>query len=83
MARRTKKQEQKIGPGFPYTEFMGTDLWRRLDRAIGALRKNGDIEELTARRYIVGYLAKTVSAVMPKERDRSARRETTKRAARI
>ncbi len=41
----------------PYAEFDGTDLWKVLDEALTALVENSDIEERTARAYIVGYLA--------------------------
>jgi len=42
----------------PYQEFEALPVWAVLGRGIEELRANGDIEEKTARRYIVGYLAK-------------------------
>jgi hypothetical protein len=44
----------------PYGEFRGSRLWRVLDKAISELVKNGDIQEMTRRDYIVGYLAKMI-----------------------
>ena len=43
---------------FPYQEFQKHPLWNVLDRGIRDLQANGDIEEKTAREYIVGNLAK-------------------------
>ena len=45
----------------PYKAFEKTDAWRVLDRGIKDLVKNGDVEEHTARQYIVGYLTKLLS----------------------
>ena len=44
-----------------YSEYEKTAIWRSVNRAITALVKNGDLEERTARRYIVGYLSKFLS----------------------
>ena len=41
-----------------YREYEKLCLWRVLTRGMKALESNGDIEEKTARRYIVGYLSK-------------------------
>lgn len=40
----------------PYRRFEETKLWETVDRAIGELVENQDLEEKTLRRYIVGYL---------------------------
>jgi len=45
----------------PYGELDGTPVWNALDRGISDLVANQDIEELTDRRYIVGYLAECLS----------------------
>lgn len=42
----------------PYKEFEKTAVWKVLDRGVKELQANGDIEERTARPYIVGYLTK-------------------------
>ena len=42
----------------PYAEYASTGLWRTVDKGIGDLVNNGDLEEKTAREYIVGYLCK-------------------------
>ena len=40
----------------PYKQLERLKAWKVLDKAIKDLAANGDVEELTARRYIVGYL---------------------------
>jgi hypothetical protein len=45
-----------------YKKFEGTPLWQELDAAITRLIENGDIEELTAREFIVGYLCQVLTA---------------------
>lgn len=52
----------------PYKQFEGTALWQVLDAALSDLIANDDIEERTAREYIVGYLAQQLaeSDVVPK-----------------
>ena len=44
----------------PYPKFEGTALWTKVNRAVDALVKNGDIQETTRREYIVGYICKIV-----------------------
>ena len=44
-----------------YREYERLPLWKALDQGIKELESNGDIEEKTARPYIVGYLAKLLS----------------------
>jgi len=46
----------------PYRAFEGTPIWRKVNRAIAALVKNRDIEEKTAREYIVGYVCKVIGS---------------------
>jgi hypothetical protein len=45
----------------PYIKFEGSVLWRTVEKAIAALVKNGDLEERTAREYIVGYICQTIA----------------------
>lgn len=47
---------------FTYKDFTTTSTWKVLDKAIQDLVDNLDIEEKTDRRYIVGYLCKTLVA---------------------
>jgi hypothetical protein len=42
----------------PYSEFEGTRVWSVLSAALDELVGNQDLEETTARRYIVGLIAK-------------------------
>lgn len=45
----------------PYGNFFGTKTWSVVDKAIQDLVENQDLEELTHRSYIVGYLCKWLS----------------------
>ncbi len=45
---------------FPYKKFESTQLWNVVDKAIGDLVENTDIEEKADRKYIVGYLCKAL-----------------------
>ena len=45
----------------PYQQYEKFPIWDALDRAIDELIKNGDVEEQTARQYIVGFLAKSLT----------------------
>jgi hypothetical protein len=47
--------------GHPYRAFEGSPLWMKINRAVSALVRNGDIKETTRREYIVGYICKTIS----------------------
>jgi hypothetical protein len=44
--------------GHPYREYETLKVWKVLSKGIKDLEANGDIEEKTARPYIVGYLSK-------------------------
>jgi hypothetical protein len=50
---------------FPYKKYEGGELWRSIDAALDDLVRNGDLQEKTARRYIVGYLCQAL-ALTPK-----------------
>jgi len=60
MALGPKEQEQEAMSkrDHPYKKFEKDELWRVLNKGIGALAKNGDLEEKTARTHVVGYLVK-------------------------
>jgi hypothetical protein len=45
----------------PYTNFEGSVLWGAVEKAINLLVKNGDLKELTARKYIVGYICQAIA----------------------
>jgi hypothetical protein len=53
----------KMPSKHPYREFEGTREWAAIDRAITNLVSNKDIEETTARKYIVGYLCKALASI--------------------
>lgn len=44
----------------PYEIFEGTPLWDVINKGIDDLVENNDIEEMTQREYIVGYLCKLI-----------------------
>ena len=45
----------------PYKNLEHLSAWKVLDRALTELVENGDLKELTARRYILGYIIKQLS----------------------
>lgn len=47
----------------PYKKYETTELWHIISEAIGELVANQDIEEMTSREYIVGYLCAKLSHV--------------------
>lgn len=44
----------------PYEDYEKTIGWKTIDKAINDLVKNNDLEECTAREYIVGYIVKSL-----------------------
>jgi hypothetical protein len=46
---------------FPYERFEGTKAWQVLDLAFDDLVKNNDLQELTHRRYLIGYLLEALT----------------------
>lgn len=44
----------------PYKEYENTELWDLISKGIDELSENKDIQELTRREYIVGYLCKLI-----------------------
>ena len=57
-----KTETSKEAAPFPYEKYQGSDLWKTIERAIADLVRNGDLEEKTSRKYIVGYLCKKLSS---------------------
>jgi hypothetical protein len=49
---------------FPYTKYEGSELWRRIEQAVEDLARNGDLQEMTARKYIVGYLCQALAPAL-------------------
>ncbi|WP_338325058.1 hypothetical protein [Planococcus koreensis] len=43
-----------------YEKYENTELWKKIDQALDELVENQDIEEITKREYIVGYICKKV-----------------------
>jgi hypothetical protein len=44
----------------PYEDYEKTIGWKAVDKAINDLVKNNDLEEYTAREYVVGYIVKSL-----------------------
>ncbi|MGA8540252.1 MAG: hypothetical protein WB566_12190 [Terriglobales bacterium] len=51
----------KVQIKHPYKKFEATVLWRTVEKQIADLVKNGDIQELTAREYIVGSICRAIA----------------------
>ncbi|SEM50177.1 hypothetical protein [Paenibacillus sp. OV219] len=45
----------------PYGQFEGSPLWEVINKGINDLVENNDLEEITKREYIVGYLCKLIN----------------------
>jgi hypothetical protein len=59
--RATKKPPDRPKKAkHPYEEFESHPYWKRIDKGIAGLVKNGDLVEKTVRPNIVGYLCKTI-----------------------
>jgi hypothetical protein len=48
----------------PYERFESDPLWPVLDKAVDDLVLNADLQELTARPYIVGHLCKSLAPLV-------------------
>ena len=46
---------------YPYSELENTKSWNVVDQAINDLILNGDLEEKTSRKYIVGYIVQCIT----------------------
>jgi len=75
MEQKTTINKRIHKQNHPYQAFEASTTWKRVDRAISALVKNGDIKETTRREYIVGYICKMIGAGMG---SRSTRRTVCK-----
>ena len=66
----------------PYQQFVQTENWSVLDRAVTALVESSDLQETTAHEYVVGYLCQALAE--PQKRDEVSREEMRRilRAAR-
>jgi hypothetical protein len=64
VGRRTisNGRHKKHGYPHPYKEFEGTPIWNRVNQAVAALLKNGDIQLTTRREYVVGYICRKVGS---------------------
>jgi len=58
-----EEQEQKAmsKANHPYKALEQQPIWKVLERAIDALVANGDLKASTAREYVIGFLAKSIS----------------------
>jgi len=45
----------------PYKGFKGSILYKRVDRAILELAKNGDVQITTRREYVVSYICQALT----------------------
>lgn len=45
----------------PYKHLEETSLWKVIDKEINNLVENNDLEEITSRECIVGYLCKLIN----------------------
>jgi len=63
-AEETERGSAHRGLRHPYEAWQGTPLWKALEDAIGELVENQDLEELTRREYIVGYLTERLSSLL-------------------
>jgi hypothetical protein len=45
----------------PYEDLEKLPAWKVINKAVDDLSRNGDLEEQTARAYIVGYILKKLS----------------------
>jgi hypothetical protein len=44
----------------PYIEFENTPLWIVIEQSLCELEENKDLEFLTAREYVIGYICKQI-----------------------
>ncbi|MGE7837252.1 hypothetical protein [Viridibacillus arvi] len=50
----------------PYNQYEHTRMWAVINKGIDDLVENNDIEEMTKREHIVGYLCKLVTELETK-----------------
>lgn len=66
--RKTSSQSRKNS--HPYEGLERTPMWNRVDQAVKALLKNGDLELKTHRKYVVGYICHKIGNLNRKSGDR-------------
>ena len=66
-------------PRHPYTTYERTLTWRRIDKAIADLEKNGDVSLTTSRPHVIGYLCQALNRARSAEGGRSDRQRTSRR----
>jgi hypothetical protein len=49
---------EEVFDDHPYKEFENTPVWDVLEKGITELTKNGDLEQCSYGKYIIGYLCK-------------------------
>lgn len=54
--RKTRKRLPLTG--HPYREFADSPTWRSVEAALTALVRNGDLELMTQKEYVIGYICK-------------------------
>ena len=65
----------------PYEQYESTKAWKTIDKAVSDLVQNKDIDETTAREYIVGYLCKMLYEKNLIAREKSDPARKTNKAA--
>ncbi|HEY1686866.1 MAG TPA: hypothetical protein VGG19_19045 [Tepidisphaeraceae bacterium] len=76
MAIRTQEQEQKMNERrSPYERYKKDKLWPIVNKAVGALVRNGDLAEKTDRTYIVGYLVQLLRESSALEESNSSKHQ--------
>jgi len=61
MERKSGQEPKTRTRNHPYRAWEGRRVWKTLEAAIAELVENQDLEEMTPREYIVGFLAKRLS----------------------
>lgn len=77
MDLKTKTNRLSRKQDHPYKALEGSPTWERVDLAISALVKNGDLKETTRREYVVGYICKVLMADQERQPRRTVRKAVT------
>lgn len=59
-ARKIRTNDESVTIPHPYSQYELEPIWPVINQAITDLVSNGDLEEKTARNYIVGYICKLI-----------------------
>ena len=51
-----------VGLQHPYQRFEGSETWKILEVAMGALIQNHDVQLQTNRAYVIGYLCEAIAS---------------------